>query len=633
MRKLQSVFAGISVVAAGTALYAQNIKDLAPDNAFMIAGTSNASALMEKVRAMPAWSMWAQQVLKDQRKEMREDLIEEMPPAVKDFLEELGMLDAEKNLEDLDLPKPTGSVGFAAFPLSDELSGKKEPGMLAFADFGDEANRVHDLISRLRDTIEEHEAAVVDPFELLGREGFVFEFEVTIPDEPDFNFPPPQPGMQRHIQKNAQDGQPETRKEKMYLVRDDSRYFLCTDMIALGDALAQLDGDDVPDRFGETTAAQDMLTEIGSVDAFAAMRLQPLIQQAIARDQSGMAVMIVPMVQQLIGNVDGAAFGMRLSGPSAMAEMPFIVYMPNGKSGLSALLNTGAPRAADLPPFVGPQAFSYMKMAVQFSTLPEWFDQLLQNNPMIQMQLQQNQAMDQARSFVRQLSDLFGNEMHVATTVQRPIEADSVKNVMAVRCTDTQGFEEFLTKQAGGGAMEGRDFLGQRIYTMDVGGAMGVPGMPGGPGMGGPQEDMAIGIGAGYVVFGLASGVEQALRSFADDDARTLQASDDFARAVSVLPDRDVVAWGYSDTPNAIEAQMKSYMLSQQRVIEQMKDEFGEEFAAEMVSSQFEQMKQFVEQMDFDALRNAYGPSVWHMRSTDKGFVGSSLLLRPAEQN
>ena len=55
-------------------------------------------------------------------------------------------------------------------------------------------------------------------------------------------------------------------------------------------------------------------------------------------------MMIEPMLNQMVGDIRGLGYAVRLDAPDAMLEQTMAVHMPNGRSGLTSLLDTAAPR-------------------------------------------------------------------------------------------------------------------------------------------------------------------------------------------------------------------------------------------------------------------------------------------------
>src|SRR5262245_30215949 len=137
--------------------------------------------------------------------------------------------------------------------------------------------------------------------------------------------------------------------------------------------------------------------------------------------------------------------------------------MPDGKAGLTTLLDSASPRGA-LPPFVGPDTSSYTTFNFEFNNLMDTVRKIVDSNPMLKAQA--GQPTDQAEPSIRQVTATLGNQVHVASSVSRPIKEDSAHMVWAVQCTKPQEFESLIQQWAAQAGMESRDFLGQRIYSM-----------------------------------------------------------------------------------------------------------------------------------------------------------------------
>jgi hypothetical protein len=324
------------------------------------------------------------------------------------------------------------------------------------------------------------------------------------------------------------------------------------------------------------------------------------------------------VLRSLLGEVGGYGLGLRSDSDGAMVAANVGVFMPNGKKGLTELADR--PSARGNPPgFVPVGALSYSSFNFDFSGLMAVIKNVVSSNPMLNMQM--GEAMPEVEKNVAPILAALGSKVHSAGPVAG---ATDQAGVLAIECRDTQAFENAFGAAAGQGGLEARDFLGQRIYTMDEQMSQMMP-MAGGLG-----GTMSIGIGGGNVFVGATAGVEQALRSTGQTDVAGLAKDEAFQRATGVLGDDQVVAWGYMDTIGSMEAAIKAQQAGQKKMIEDMK-EFDPEMAAEMekeLAAAGDPMKDF----DPAFVRQYIGPSVWKATSNDKGFVFNMHIL-PAAKN
>jgi hypothetical protein len=309
-----------------------------------------------------------------------------------------------------------------------------------------------------------------------------------------------------------------------------------------------------------------------------------------------------------------------------MVEGTSFVYMPHGKTGLTALLDTERPRR-DVPEFVAPSTVSFTSMNFEISGLGQLVNQIMQ---MIMPMPPQQGDEPSPQEMIQQLFSYFGSEMYIAQMVERPLTTTSMKQLVAIECTSPREFDSFLSEMGAQAGMEGRDFLGHRIYTMDGSALSMMAPMPG-PGMGGGMgmESQSVGIAGRYAFIGPTPAVEQAMRTVGVADNPTLAGEATFQRAVRTLSDDDLVAWGYGDFISAMEAQTKIAQMQMDEFMEQLRaedPELAEEFESEDadgVEDAFEMLAEF----DYDLVRQYVGPMVWELHATDDGFLAKSYLL------
>jgi len=230
------------------------------------------------------------------------------------------------------------------------------------------------------------------------------------------------------------------------------------------------------------------------------------------------------------------------------------------------------------------------------------------------------------QELLQQLFACFGSKVHMTEGVEYPISVTSAKQLAAIECTKPQEFEELLVKLAP--MLEGRDFLGHRLYSTDLPGMM--PMMPPGPGMGAAADmSMSIGISSGYVFMGTTPSVEQALRSVGASDAATLAEAAGFRRAVDALHHERVVAWGYGDVVNSMEVEaeiVRQQMEQLQQELETEDPELAEEIM-EMQMGPLGEMAHWLDEVDYELLREYFGPVAWEVVATEEGFIARSYLL------
>jgi hypothetical protein len=166
--------------------------------------------------------------------------------------------------------------------------------------------------------------------------------------------------------------------------------------------------------------------------------------------------------------------------------------------------------------------------------------------------------------------------------------------LMVVECTQPDRFRAAFEEMASQMGMEAEDVNGRPLYRS----APAAEDDPMAPGMGLPiaLEMPSVGIGEKHVLLGDDPQVRKALSGPAG--VAPIAADPDYRRSVALLPEEAVVAWGFSNVSRAARDAIE---------------------AGAMPGPQ-----------DM-AWLEAFGPSVWYMRSTVDGFVGTLHQLPSAQ--
>lgn len=573
------------------------IEKMAPKDTIFVMSVANAEKAMDHLKETGFWALWESEELA----ETREQFIDEFDQGVTEMFEELGV-DKES------LSPPTGALGMALFAVTDEDSGLPSPAMLACADYGDNADATAEIIEAMIAKAEEEGAIEFEEVEIQGRTARKITMIQEDLEEADGDAMGTG-GMGGGM------GMPDTdavldQLRTVHFLREGNTFVLCSNADALADALTAIDEDDSAGRLEERDELRAVRGHLGTVDGYAVLLPRDLGKLLAAADSSGMMFMMVqPVLPLVFGDVKAVGSGVRLDGENAMTEQSFSVYMPNGKSGLPALLDTATPRG-DLPAFAGADAVSYGSFNFETDKLAGYVNNLVQSVPMLQMQA--GEQLPQVIETIEQFTATLGTQVHVMATVRKPLDASSFQQLYAIECTGPEALEGLLAGLAPQMGLEPRDFLGHRIYG------------PSDAMMGGMMaEDLpSLGIGGGYLFVGQTVGVEQALRTVSGDGSG-LAADQAFARATALLPSRPIIAWGFSQTVDTMEAQLKAQQLAADAMMQEMREQFPEHAA------EFEQdpAMEMIDEMDFDLLRQYIGPTVWYVETTDEGFVGRSYQL------
>jgi len=577
---------------------------LAPESSVFIMAASNVERTMNNFKQTPLFDMLMADELREQREEMQERFTE----GLEQFVSELGI---EKD----DVQMPTGPGGFALYLARDEEFNTPYLAMIAALDYGEHADGTFEIIRKGLEQAEEDDPDFeYDVDELNGHPMFTIMLPKTEEDnaQDQMGFGPQMPDMKTLF------GQ----TESMHIVRCDDVFLAGSDREGLVRAIETLDGDGAGNMLAERDDFISMRDMLGSSnDMYGAVLTRNLGSVVTMLDSGGMAGMFMPTVRAITGDIAGLGFSTRLNGPTAMTEMTSVVYMPNGKSGIPSLfdLETGIGQP---PAFVSSDAISYSRMNVRFGDVRDVVSGVIDATPFIKMQAPPEE-LDKFLDSISAICTPLGDSVHTVQLASRPLDAETMSSFVAIECTNTQSFEDAMSAMSGGMGMNGRDFLGHRIYAMDM-----PMGLPMGGGMGGQTPEMAVGIGGQMVMIGETRSVEAGLRAIGRDDAGGLTENESYQRAMALLNVDEAVAWGYTDVTTTLEAGVQQQIAGQRSMIEEFR-EFDPDYADEL-ERELESQMGALEAMDWDFVRRYVGPAVWTLRSVDNGYVTRAYILGKA---
>ncbi len=595
----------VGAVTVGAAAQT-TIEQLAPENSIVVVSVTDFQQALTRFKNTGLWALWKS----DQVQAMLEEPLEEGRDALDEALQDLG-------LEEDDFAPPQGPVGLAFFPGPARNNGMPaEPGFMLLADYGASAPHMDRIVNALMRNAEE-DGVEFRQRRLLGRTVYTVDLsELELPDDlmdlDDDDFDPmmgglpavPDPDeMLQHFQ-------------NVHFVRDGRNFMVCSDLDVLGEALMLSDENEIS-GLSRREDFQAAVGQLGPVDGYAVVLLRGL---GAMLPPDPMVMMMQGMVQSMLGDIHALSFGVRLDSEDAMIEKTFAVYMPNGKSGLTALMDVETPQG-ELPPFVFPGTIAYSRMNFRFSEVMGFLRGVAMANPMLGAQI--NQMLLEYGPTIEQVCSSMGPEVHSVVTMARPMAIDSLKSLYAIESSRPQQVEAVLAEYAGAMGLHARDLLGQRIYSMDFNPMM--MGMP----MAMPQADgFSIGFGAGYVMAGNTSLVEDALRAGARSGMPNLADDPAFQRAARAVTAPRSVAWGVVNVVEYLEYFKNLDTMIQEQVLQQMQQfdpAYAQELAAEFAAQPQAPWKDF----DLAIIDRYLGPLAWELRARENGFVGRYLVLEP----
>ncbi|MDY7107770.1 MAG: hypothetical protein SYC29_03955 [Planctomycetota bacterium] len=593
------------------------VVELAPESTILVMGVSSAQSTLERLKRTPMWELWQS----EQMLEMRAEVAEEMEEGIDEMLQELG-------LERDTVQPPTGALGLAVFMVEDEELMLPGLGFLLMADYGENADATAELFDAAMKKAEEEGELDYEEREVMGRTVRCFPLAVgEETDEPADDEAEADIGAQRMGAAPDPKAMFEQFMSELYFVREGSAFMLCSHMPTLTSAFEVCDGAE-PMGLPRREDFRAIMQQVGANDGYGALLTRDLGPLIAAYDPSMMMMSLGPMLGQFIGDIRGFGMGVRVDGPVAMLEQTMSVYMPNGKVGLTALMDTETPRG-EVPGFVGSNTLSYTAMNFEFDGMPALIQRVMQMLPFLAPPPQQGQEdAPTPQEMIAQVFSCFGRKVYMLQTLDRPIAMDSLKQVTAIECVKPEELDSFLSAMGPQMGMEGRDFSGRRIYTMDMGGLSMMAPVPAQPAAMG-ETSMSVGIGGSLAFMGPTSAVEEVMRLVGDAESAGLADEAAFQRAVGVLQHDEVIAWGYADAVDSMEAQAEIAGLQMEQLMAEMEEQ-DPEMAAEFGDMDMSGMMmglQFLEEIDYDLLREYLGPSAWEAVSTEDGFIVKSYML------
>jgi hypothetical protein len=218
---------GLTAALATSAAIADfTIDHIIPENAVVVVGVHNVEKSLERFRSTPMHKLLNAPEFEEMRKEMKEEFLE----GWEEFLMDMGV--------DRDVrPWPTGVAGMGMYPVIDPERGTPILAMIAFAQFGEQADGVAELVRKGIAKAEEDRRMEYEQLDILGRTVHVLDFGAVI-DAIEEEFEDDPFGMFMMMPDFSQllDS-----FQRMYLVREQDGFILGTDLGSLTESLERMD--------------------------------------------------------------------------------------------------------------------------------------------------------------------------------------------------------------------------------------------------------------------------------------------------------------------------------------------------------------------------------------------------------
>ena len=395
---------------------------------------------------------------------------------------------------------------------------------------------------------------------------------------------------------------------KFYLGTSDGYLVGCTEPDAMASFYSFLDGENIDQPLVDNDTYQSVKSKIKSDDNHLSyvVMLENLADAMMQMDSSGMMMMASPMAKSLIGDIDAIAQSSNFSATDGMSmEMTTGIQMNDGRSGLLGLI-THSDNSSKASTPIDDTTLYYFTMDVDFKGLPNLFQNIVDQNPMISMQM--GDQMEQIQSTMKLYSECFGQKLIYKSS--EIVSGETAETLFAIECINDKQLNNLLTMMLPSIGAEPIDFLGYQTYNMDFSDSM--------PSMMPSSIDLSMTMASagGYLYIGNTSMVQQALRSVANPNEEYGDSASD--NAVLNAVSKDISGWGYGQVVKAMEIQMKLDNQMSEAMFDDM-EIFDPEMAAEF-RKEYEETQKSSKQF-FNVMKSFMNSMSWQLDIEEDGFV------------
>jgi hypothetical protein len=564
-------------LAAHAAADEFTIADLAPEHAMIIVGVDDMSQAKAAFDRTGMNKVWNDPSVQKWFAEMSSEFMDEITTT----LEEVGF---EKD----DLTIPAGATGFSMWLTApEEDSIEPNMHMFLFADYKNDADAMHQLVVELIEKGEEEDSFSLSQDDYRDVPIFTMKAPEQDADEDEWN---------------TQSGPLE-----MAYAAHDGHLFVATDADLLHHAIDTVMGDDT-DTIGADDAYRAAVSMTGASNIHATVLIQPLINM-YAEDMSAM------MDTLGFSDIQSISMGAALDTANGVMETTYALHVPE-KNGLVALLDH--PAGSFSPPaFISDDVATFTTFKFDFAGIPALLQKIMQQMPdgggMIAGML----------PMVQPILENLGPDIHMTQSFERPFSPDSQKQLFVIEVKDANILAQTISSTGAMMGLQSRDFMGNQIWSAGAQG-MGV--------------DISIGLGFGHLFVGPTPIVENAMRLASNPGDNALSASDNFKRAAATTGRG--IGFSYSDLRQTMEW-ADWYMSNMEQIIEKQiaqafagipDEEMDEEWRDQLIEDAKGEIPSWMRSAPQigDLIVEILGDSITEYRSTPEGFVGTTVMLRPA---
>jgi hypothetical protein len=574
------------------------IARIAPDSAVMVFSISSWNSFEQKAMSSNVGRLW--------REPRMADLAAQITGESGRFSKLLETLDVEKD----DLKLPTGHVGGAIFfPAAQggEEPGADEPYFLVVADFGEHADDWQTIINKFIDRGLDDRIITTD--DDIYRDVKITIIKPVYLEDPHANCVGTcthEEGLGDMIGGSFED------QRALNIARIGTSLIICNDLPALELAIDRAGGRG-RDAFADAGTYRDLMAQHEPGAAAHAVVLAGPLLESFFEDLGDEPSRLFEVLG--IDALRGFGASLRFDTPDAVAELNLSILAPE-KDGLLALLDEPA-GAFEPPAFVPTGAASVSRFSFRFDGLLQVARKAIAAMPQ-EERGQMEMMLDQASGILGPLLEAMGSNIYAVTTYRQPYTPDSVQSIYAIDLRDeftVSNTLDFLVAQAGG-MIETREFNGNVIYFSEM--------LP---------VELAAAVGFGRIFIGSAPAVENALRAAGQPDAPRIGEEPVFRNAVRPLSDR-AIAYSYTDMSQWLRWMWWSWE-NADKILEQSLDRIGldEEYRNEILRQARENTPEWRKNLPaVDTITRHMGDMVYELRSSNNGFSGRMMILKPADQ-
>ncbi len=599
----------VLLLCAGASAGDLTIRDFAPPQTIFIAGADNTSALMEAFNRTGFRALWDEESTQEWLKKSMSDFT----PGLTEGMEGIG-------LKKEDVTPPTGACGVAMWwGAPEEAGGAPTDISLVMGDYGQGAQAMHDtIVAALEKAAEKGELELTEK----DHEGVtVWTVKMTPADDEgaddadEWQDMGQAGGMTSWLDKLGE--------EPGFYARVGDYLLLSTNVDAIGSAIDRAQGEKQASVDENADFAQ-VRRQIGTTQGYAAFVVSSAMAYLKAEldrnpDAAGEMAQALPMFDVLgISDVRALGAGVKFDGEAGMMETP-LVALAAQKRGLLALFDLGG--GFDAPSFIGPDAASAMLFRFNFAGVLPLVNQVIATLPEEEAAEAQGMIGMMSMTAGPILANI-GPEIHVSSHYDRPFSADSSKTLFALAVKDAAAVAQSMAGLQGMLGLESRDFQGNQIWSA-------------GQGM---MEAPSIGLGFGRLFVGPTAVVENAMRQAGAPDGPSLAGEQRFKDSTRALNARGMM-FSWTDMAKAADWYDWSSKNMEKIVKAQMAEAFGPDEPAdeeerqwrrEAEESALAQIPAWMKDMPSgEMIKKHVGDVVTEMRSTDAGFEGRVIWLRP----